>query len=42
MGAKVGRTALDVILVAAVLAVALAFEVWFFYSGSPLDQRSGR
>lgn len=43
MGAKVGLTALDVILVAAVLVVVVAFEVWFFfYSGSPIDQRSGR
>jgi len=43
MGAKVGLTALDVILVVAVLALVVAFEVWFFfYSGSPIDQRSGR
>lgn len=43
MGAKVGLTALDVILVVAVLVAVVAFEVWFFfYSGSPIDQRSGR
>jgi len=43
MGEKAGLTALDVILVSAVLLVVVAFEVWFFfYSGSPIDQRSGR
>jgi len=36
-------TALDVILVSAVVLVAIAFEVWLlFYAGSPIDQRSGR
>ena len=42
-GEKPGLTAPERILViVAVLAVA-AFEVWFFfYSGSPIDQRSGR
>ena len=34
---------LDVILVLIVLAAVLAFEIWFFfYSGSPIDERSGR
>jgi hypothetical protein len=42
-GEKPGLTAPERILViVAVLAVA-AFEVWFFFfSGSPIDQRSGR
>lgn len=36
-------TALDVILVSAVVLVAIAFEVWLLlYAGSPIDQRSGR
>ena len=31
------------IIVAIVIVAVLAFEVWFFfYSGSPIDQRSGR
>ena len=34
---------LEVILIATVVVVVLLFEVWFFfYSGSPIDQRSGR
>ena len=43
VGAKVGLSALDVILVGAVVIVVVAFELWFFLvSGSPIDQRSGR
>src|SRR4051794_22292484 len=34
---------LEVVLVASVVLVVVLFEVWFFfYSGSPIDQRSGR
>jgi hypothetical protein len=34
---------LEVILIGAVVLVAVLFEIWFFfYSGSPIDQRSGR
>ena len=34
---------LEVVLVATVVAVVVLFEVWFFfYSPSPIDQRSGR
>jgi len=44
---EVGRhgalSALDVILVSAVVLAAVAFELWFFFkSGSPIDERSGR
>jgi hypothetical protein len=36
-------TALEQILIIAVVAAILAFEIWFFFfSGSPIDQRSGR
>ena len=36
-------TALEYLLVGMVVLVVLLFEVWFFfYSGSPFDQRSGR
>ena len=43
MGAKTGLSALDVVLVGAVVLAVLAFEIWFFfYSGSPIDERSGR
>ena len=36
-------TALEYVLVGAVLLCYLAFEIWFFfYSSSPIDQRSGR
>jgi len=43
MGAKAGLSALDVVLVVAVVIAVVAFEVWFFfYSGSPIDERSGR
>jgi hypothetical protein len=42
-GAKVGLSALDVILVIAVMLAVVAFEIWFFfYSSSPIDERSGR
>jgi hypothetical protein len=34
---------MDYVLVTLVVATAVAFEIWFFfYSGSPFDQRSGR
>jgi len=40
---KGGLSALDVILVSGVVLAVIAFEVWFFfYSGSSIDQRSGR
>ena len=40
-GSQLG--ALDYVLVAGVVACIIAFELWFFFvSGSPLDQRSGR
>jgi hypothetical protein len=36
-------SALEVILVTTVVIVVALFEVWFFfYSGSPIDQRTGR
>jgi hypothetical protein len=35
--------ALDYVLVAAVVACVVGFEIWFFFfSTSPIDQRSGR
>jgi hypothetical protein len=34
---------LEVILIVSVVAAVVAFEIWFFFfSGSPIDQRSGR
>jgi hypothetical protein len=34
---------LEVLLIATVVLVVALFEIWFFfYSGSPIDQRSGR
>jgi hypothetical protein len=34
---------LEVVLISSVVLVVILFEIWFFfYSGSPLDQRSGR
>ena len=40
---RIGFTALEILLVVMVLAGVVAFEVWFFfYSTSPIDQRSGR
>ena len=42
-GSSPALTALDYVLVAVVVACLLAFEIWFFfYSSSPIDQRSGR
>ena len=36
-------TPLEIILIASVVIVVLAFEIWFFfYSSSPIDQRTGR
>jgi hypothetical protein len=36
-------TPLEVVLIGMVVLVVVLFEVWFFfYSGSPIDQRSGR
>jgi hypothetical protein len=38
-----GLSPLDVILVVSVVAVVVAFEIWFFFfSGSPIDSSSGR
>jgi hypothetical protein len=43
MGEKVGLSALDVVLIASVVLAVAAFEIWFFFfSASPIDQRSGR
>ena len=40
---RMGLSALEILLVAMVLAAFIGFEVWFFfYSPSPIDQRSGR
>jgi hypothetical protein len=34
---------LEIVLIASVVLVVALFEIWFFfYSGSPIDQRSGR
>ena len=42
-GSAPALTALDYVLVAVVIACLLAFEIWFFFfSSSPIDQRSGR
>jgi hypothetical protein len=42
-GAQARLNALEYVLVAAVVAVTLLFELWFFFkAGSPFDQRSGR
>jgi len=42
-GAGPALTALDYVLVLVVMACMIAFEVWFFFfSSSPIDQRSGR
>jgi hypothetical protein len=36
-------SSLEVILIVSVVVVAVLFEIWFFfYSGSPIDSRSGR
>ena len=42
-GQAVALSTLERILVVVVVCAALAFEIWFFfYSTSPIDQRSGR
>jgi hypothetical protein len=42
-GQHVQVTALEQVLIVAVVLCILAFEIWFFFfSGSPIDQRSGR
>jgi hypothetical protein len=42
-GQHVQVTALEQILIVAVVLCILAFEIWFFFfSGSPIDQRTGR
>jgi hypothetical protein len=42
-GSAPALTALDYVLVAVVIACLVAFEIWFFFfSSSPIDQRSGR
>jgi hypothetical protein len=42
-GADARLTPLEYVLVAGVLVAWLAFEAWFFFfSSSPIDQRSGR
>ena len=34
---------LEIVLIVSVVMAVVAFEIWFFfYSGSPIDQRSGR
>jgi hypothetical protein len=43
MGERYQLSALDYILVGSVILLSAAFEIWFFFfSGSPLDGRSGR
>jgi hypothetical protein len=43
LGAKMGLSGLDRVLVASVILVVALFEIWFFFfSTSPIDQRSGR
>jgi hypothetical protein len=43
MGAKVGVSGLDKMLVASVILAVALFEIWFFFfSTSPIDQRTGR
>jgi hypothetical protein len=42
-GQRVQVTALEQVMIVAVVLGVLAFEIWFFFfSGSPIDQRSGR
>jgi hypothetical protein len=42
-GSSPALTALDYVLVLVVMVCLIAFEVWFFFfSSSPIDQRSGR
>jgi hypothetical protein len=43
LGEEYRLSALEKILVVSVVLAVAAFEIWFFfYSGSPIDQRSGR
>jgi len=43
VGDEYRLSALENVLVATVVVAVIAFEIWFFfYSGSPIDQRSGR
>jgi hypothetical protein len=42
-GAQAHLTALEIVLVIAVVLCYVAFEIWFFFfSASPIDQRTGR
>jgi hypothetical protein len=42
-GSAPALTAPDYVLVVVVIACLIAFEIWFFFfSSSPIDQRSGR
>ena len=42
-GQRPGLTMLETILVVMVIVAVVAFEIWFFfYSPSPIDQRTGR
>jgi hypothetical protein len=42
-GEKAHVTAPERVLVAVVIVAVATFEIWFFFfSGSPIDQRSGR
>jgi hypothetical protein len=43
LGAKLGISGLDRVLIASVILAVAAFEIWFFFfSTSPIDQRTGR
>lgn len=43
LGEAIQISALDRVLIVTVVLAVTAFEVWFFFfSGSPIDQRSGR
>jgi hypothetical protein len=43
MGASAGVSAPERIVIASVVLAVIAFEIWFFFfSTSPIDQRSGR
>lgn len=35
-------TAVEYIAVTCVVVAVILFEIWFFFSSSPIDQRSGR
>ena len=40
---RVGLSGMEIVIVAMVILAVAAFEIWFFfYSPSPIDQRSGR